>query len=278
LVGVKAILVGTDFSSLADAAVERAASLARRFRAETLDVVHVVENPTRPEGQGGIVSAEAIAKERLASMVIDSGNTKLRRHVDSGDAARRIASAAAELRADLIVMGSHGRPTLARALRGSVTSEVIRATRSEVLVLGRDHGRADPSRIVAAIDLSSTSAALLARAVEVSEAFQSSLHVVSVFEERGYSASERDRARYHAEVARFLDGIKRPSLTHRLSVPSGPSRAKELLAFAENAHVDLIFSGSSARGRLERLLRESTAATVLAEARCPVWVVPSGET
>lgn len=58
-------------------------------------------------------------------------------HVEVSDGvAQRIVARAAELRADLIVMGTHGRTGLSHAIVGSVAESVIRVSAVPVLVVG----------------------------------------------------------------------------------------------------------------------------------------------
>ncbi len=54
--------------------------------------------------------------------------------VDGRNVALEILSAAARFEADLIVMGTHARTGLRRAMHGSVAEEVLRHARTMVLV------------------------------------------------------------------------------------------------------------------------------------------------
>jgi nucleotide-binding universal stress UspA family protein len=55
-----------------------------------------------------------------------------------GPAARRIAEAAAELSADLVVIGTHGRSGVAHMLLGSVAEAVVRGSDCSVLTVRPD--------------------------------------------------------------------------------------------------------------------------------------------
>src|SRR5262249_5967272 len=55
--------------------------------------------------------------------------------VEEGDAAARIVGAAQETRCDLIVMGTHGRTGLGRALMGSVAEQVLRTAPCPVVTV-----------------------------------------------------------------------------------------------------------------------------------------------
>ena len=137
------ILVPTDFSADADAAVVYALRLASAFGA-SVGLLHVVENPIA----AGVWSSEVYtaeiaglqinlvrdAEERLRKYAAEMG-AAVTSEVRTGPAARVILEFAKEHGVDLIVMGTHGRTGLAHALMGSVAERVVRLARCPVLTL-----------------------------------------------------------------------------------------------------------------------------------------------
>ena len=75
--------------------------------------------------------AEQAFRERFAGTPFE----KLDFHVRFGDPGREIAAYAEKLKADLIVMPSHGRTGLSRLLIGSVAERVVRLAHCPVLIL-----------------------------------------------------------------------------------------------------------------------------------------------
>jgi nucleotide-binding universal stress UspA family protein len=67
-------------------------------------------------------------------------------HLREGDAAREMARLAAELDADLIVVGTHGRTGIERLLLGSVAEEVMRHGPCPVLVI-KPKSHLEPKRV-----------------------------------------------------------------------------------------------------------------------------------
>jgi nucleotide-binding universal stress UspA family protein len=63
----------------------------------------------------------------------DRGRWKLR--VEEGGAMEIISRAVAQLGADLLVMGTHGRSGLLKALIGSVTEEALRSLNVDILAV-----------------------------------------------------------------------------------------------------------------------------------------------
>lgn len=139
----KNILVPTDFSAQAEQALDYACELANKLGA-TVNIVSVIGIPALgvPELGAAMTASviddmvrdnqkglDALAESRRGKATI--GQVLLR----TGDARDVIPSVAEEIGADLIVMGTHGRRGLSRALLGSVTEYVVRISRVPVLTV-----------------------------------------------------------------------------------------------------------------------------------------------
>lgn len=149
------ILVPTDFSATADAALDYAFVLADRFGA-SLQLLHVLDDPFVVDG----MAAEAYISEApvLRTAMLHDAQEKLRHRATAreprvprietevlfGHGARTIAEYAAERGIDLIVMGTHGRTGVAHLLLGSVAERLVRTAPCPVLTVRspeeRQHG------------------------------------------------------------------------------------------------------------------------------------------
>ncbi|MCC6849838.1 MAG: universal stress protein [Deltaproteobacteria bacterium] len=125
------VLVPTDFSPLSLRALPYAEEMARRFDAELLvlyvDFAPSIYDPT----QGDVVASKA-AIERAAD-VLRARGVRARAVYRRGAAADEIVRGAADEKADLIVLATHGRTGLAHALMGSVAESVVRRAPCPVL-------------------------------------------------------------------------------------------------------------------------------------------------
>jgi universal stress protein A len=126
-VHVRRILFASDFSPHAAHAFEAALALARHFGAR-LDLLHVVHHAR--EQEAARAHLERFARER-------AGTVEYAVAVATGHAAAEIVSHAEREKADLIVMGTHGRSGLAHAVRGSVAEAVMRHAPCLVLTIRR---------------------------------------------------------------------------------------------------------------------------------------------
>jgi nucleotide-binding universal stress UspA family protein len=145
--GVRRILHPTDFSRASGAAFLKAVALAKESRAELL-LVHVLLPPTPFIGDGYVspktyeeleAAARRSAQRELAKVAARAQKAKARVKavLVEGVPYDRIARVARSKRADLIVMGTHGRSGLSKFFLGSVAERVIALAPCPVLTIRR---------------------------------------------------------------------------------------------------------------------------------------------
>ena len=142
---IRRVLHPTDFSRASTAAFKRAVEMAKGNRAELL-VVHVMV-PAVPLMGDGYVSPKVY--EDLEAAARSAAQKQLRKLVDKakqagarvkgllleGVAHERIAQAARSRKADLVVIGTHGRTGFAKLFLGSVASRVLAVSPCPVLTV-----------------------------------------------------------------------------------------------------------------------------------------------
>ena len=131
---IRRILHPSDFSSASRAAFARSVEMAKANRAE-LVVAHVltpivlpVDGYVSPQIYDQIdTSARVAAQKQLAALVARAKKAGVRAKavILDGSPHDRIIRAAKAGRADLVVMGTHGRTGLARLFLGSVAERVV---------------------------------------------------------------------------------------------------------------------------------------------------------
>jgi nucleotide-binding universal stress UspA family protein len=139
------ILHPSDFSRASSAAFARAVAMAKTDRAQLL-LVHVLAPSVPIAGEGYIspkvyedleASSRAYAQKRLSALQAKArkAGVKAVTLLLDGVAHERIARAAKSRKADLIVIGTHGRTGLAKFFLGSVASRVVAAAPCPVLTV-----------------------------------------------------------------------------------------------------------------------------------------------
>jgi nucleotide-binding universal stress UspA family protein len=144
------MVVGVDFSKTGDLAFDRALELGTAASGSELHLVNVVRTygagvQLELPGSPGFTTmslgeaAEQLrqyAEQRLAAF---SGSKhqlpRVVTHVRLDAPAEEIAQLAADLEADLVIVGTHGRRGLSRVLMGSIAEGVVRLAPCTVLVV-----------------------------------------------------------------------------------------------------------------------------------------------
>lgn len=142
---LRRILHPTDFSRASGAAFKKAVEMAKADRAQLL-LVHVLAPPVPIAGEGYIspkvyddleTSARKYAQKQLSALQAKAraAGVKAVTLLLEGVVHEEIARAAKSKKADLIVIGTHGRTGLAEFFLGSVASRVVAAARCPVLTV-----------------------------------------------------------------------------------------------------------------------------------------------
>ncbi|SRR5579883_3175514 len=147
----KHVFVPIDFAESSQEALEAAITLASKFGA-SLTLVHVYDIPVYGyEGAALLATAEWLAPiEAAARQRLDAALADVRKRLPAAKAVLRgglvageILAAIDELRPDLVVMGTHGRHGLSRALLGSVAEKIVRLSPVPVLTVPHRARRTD---------------------------------------------------------------------------------------------------------------------------------------
>ncbi len=144
--GFQRLVIGTDFSPMADLAIARALDLAAPDA--TVDIIHCFRlafPSDAPDDLPALGPDPTTLHAQLSADVHARGQAILERHARPGIVARfsliddsprhGLCDAAEQQQADLVVVGSHGRRGLRRALLGSSAEAVVRHAPCSVLVV-----------------------------------------------------------------------------------------------------------------------------------------------
>ncbi|MDH7568908.1 MAG: universal stress protein [Armatimonadota bacterium] len=275
------ILCPTDFGDLSTLALAHAARLAERAQARlTVLYADLFLPPREFTAAQADVLARSLQKERAAA------ERALRRyvaeHVPENVAvdtvvatawpADAILAEADRRKADVVVMGTHGRSGLNRLVMGSVTERVLNEARTPVLAVRPSPATAAPGhevrRILVPTDFSPAAHAALLQASGLSQLLGAELVVAHVTTSREREAGAQEQAcAWVPEEVRV-----RCSLRHL--VRHGDP-ADEILAATVEEGIDLIVLGARRRRLFDLSVWGTTTERVVRHAPAPVWVVPA---
>lgn len=297
MIEFKQIICPVDFSESAVRALAYATALARWYDAH-LTVLHVVPTfePMQVRGDLGdpvrVVAPmprEQVLAEMSRSLNLAAVSPRATPIAEAGDPQVTIIDQAVSKKADLIVMGTHGRRGFKRLLLGSVTEAVLREAPCPVLTVP-PHASAGVSealifkRILCPIDFSPSALQALGFALDLArqaDGLVTLLHIVEWLAEEEPRASAHfnipEYRRYMVEDAQQrLRGLvaeeSRTWVEITDMVVSGRSH-REILRAAETKPADLIVMGAQGRGGVGLALFGSTTQQVVRGATCPVLTV-----
>lgn len=279
----RTVLAVIDFSLSSNYAACRAAQVAREHRA-TLALLHVLQDHGAGKRRDAPLTAARTQLERLGDRLHKEFGIEVSARATRGDSLREVVEAARE--ADLLVIGSRSRNTLAEFLLGTPAERIIRMARVPALVVKRE-ASGPYQNILAPVPLSREAHALVSAALEFSrDADVEVFHALCLQHEtalrcaefpepvlRQYRAWGAQRARRAIErVIHAVGGASRA----RAAVGYGPAPATALRQ-EEAVLPDLVVVGKRHRSVLADFLLGSVTRRVLSHGRADALVLPIRE-
>ena len=280
---IRTVLIGTDLDRDSDALVSTGVQVARAAGAK----IHLAFSFAPPvaylsELGAGVndpvlAQEEQRCREALENQARQAGIAGSELHVRRGAPHRMLADLAAEIGADLLVVGATGGGRLHRRL-GSTADRVLRRAHCPVLVV-RGSLPVPPRRVLAPVDLSPLSAEAFERGLGVLAALGAApeveaLFVLSVLERQtSFDFTPEQIDRLAAEkLESFVEG--RAGVERK--VRTGNAR-EEIFEEIAGYRPDLVLLGTHGLGGFDRFAIGSVAADVTREAPCSVLVVPPAD-
>jgi nucleotide-binding universal stress UspA family protein len=284
-VGIKNVLIATDFSHHSDAALRYGLEFAHLYGARA-EIVYVV--PTEEfvlAGPEGLHAAREAARRDLLEFKARLGCTgALVDDVDyhlamlEGPVADCLLQCAREKKSDLLVVGTHGRRGLGKFVLGSVVEKVFRHSPVPVLTVGPHihlPHKVDLTRhILAPCDLTPKSHPAVQYACTLAQAQHAQLTVLHVVERLSevkhldpYGVKQEIKEQLADVAGRIPEGVD-----VRYQVEFG-NVAATVLGVASESSADLIVVGvRPSSGVLDRFMWP-IAYELVREAACPVLTI-----
>jgi nucleotide-binding universal stress UspA family protein len=288
---INRILCPVDLSDVSRHAIDHALLMAHWYEAK-ITVLHVCNPVLIPSVDftvAGTVPPPLLtddeAKEAREQVIACFGSARAAGVdvvIDSGHPANRILERAASLRADMIVIGTHGIGGFEHLLLGSVTEKVLRKATCPVMTvppLARTTSRLPFKRLLCPVDFADASLAALDFAFSLAQEGDSELTVLHVFDagdepltDRPITVPEYRRHVEHdltVELEALVPDSTRAWCKPRTRTVRGKAY-RHILAIATEESADLIVMGVHGRNALDLMLFGSTTNQVVRRAVCPV--------
>lgn len=277
---MKNILVPTDFSDQALAAVDLACQIGKRTSA-TVTLLSVVEVPTsgsfntmgptpsgfNPTDNVYVVEMMAHNKKLMEKLVNDDAydGCDLRYLVLVGNPTAQIKETTKDGEMDLIIMGSKGTSGLQEVLVGSNTEKVVRHSKVPVITIKQKVNLEDIKTIAYATNLHDEENGLIDKLMELASFLGAALEIVRINTPNNFQSdqvtqqqlkkfcekNELEKAGQHS----YNDGVEEDGIRN----------------FAEFIGADMIAMGTHGRTGLVHLISGSIAEDIVNHAKRPVW-------
>lgn len=265
------IVCAVDFSELSAAALGYAAILSSACGAQAT-VLHTYKfdvppyfTPDHAEAiKMQYLDAAGGARTALERFSAGAGLANADFVVEEADPAPAILDAANRLRADLIVIGTHGRSGLHRVMLGSVAERVLRHATIPVLTVRGTKAPGRLNKIVCPVNDSTVSRNAFRIAARLANCFGAQLMVVHV-EEHGPKRPIHD-------LCSWIDGAQRPECSIQEFRRQG-NAAEEILKLATATAADLLVMGAEHKMFFDSTVLGTTTVRVVRHAVCPVLTV-----
>ena len=294
---IKRILCAIDRSPSSLQAFGYALALAR-WQSARLNLLEVIEEAL-PPGVNRAPTSDGVPNETRTTLERDlrrvltarrASDVKVEISLRKGTAVQEILAQAKTSRADLIVIGSHGRGGVQRLVLGSVAERVLRLATCPVLTVRRGvrlvrRSRSPFETILCATDFSAAANKAVAYAKRLAQEADAKLILMTAVE---WPFGDEVTSGAVAELQKSIASNASDALTRLLPRPAsnGP-RAQAIVAVgkasaaivkvARARSVDLIVMGVSGRGALDVAILGSTTHHVIREGAWPVLTVRTGK-
>ena len=295
------ILVPIDFSPPSLKAIPYALAISRQFGAD-VQLLHVTDVAQQPPPT--LLTLPLVPQrewdqrlmKRLEALVMkyrtDGKVSALEPR--TGTAYEEICDVARELKADLIVVVTHGYTGFRRMFLGSVAERVVQHSPCPVLVVRQHLSRWDGAahlrthtgfklaRILVPTDFSDCSYSAFEYGLQLARDFGAELRLVHVINPHAFPFGDKYTALDPAELLHEIGDAAQKRMRSMGARTKGRYSARLIhgspaieICHAANEDVDLIVISTHGRTGLGHILIGSVAEHVVRHAHCPVLVIPS---
>ena len=306
MIEMRRILCPIDFSEHSRRALDHAVAIARWYEA-AVTVLHVFSPVTvaavgaapvvfEPMVLAPVGRDRLLADTKAFAAAESAPGVAIEAVVREGSTAAEILKQAASMRADLLVIGTHGRSGFERLFVGSVAETVLRKSSCPVMTVPTrlpDAVRAVPvlyKRLLCPVDFSESSLRALKYAISMAQEADAHLIILHVLEHEfqnpadmasvvraGMTIDDFLKERDEILAWRLQEAVAGATEFCRVeSLITHGKPWREVLRLAGARQSDLIVMGVQGRGAADLLFFGSTTLHVVREASCPVLTLRCG--
>lgn len=266
---IQRILIPVDLSENSLLALDHAGFMAKLFKAD-IALLHVTEPKGFFSNHTASVTTEIATRlENLATQVKLSTGGKVEVLTKNGKISRTIVEAAAECKADVVVMGTHGISGFEELFIGSNAYRVVTEAPCPIITVQTHASKMGFKNILLPIDNSAPSREKLRYAVELAQHYSSTIHLLGIL------TVEEDELT--ARFNKMFDQIEGYLTKHDVKFTSelvfGENIAKLTMRYGEKINADLLMIMTEQEENLTGLLLGPYAQQVVNHSKIPVMSI-----
>jgi nucleotide-binding universal stress UspA family protein len=269
---MKKILIPTDFSSVADNALDYAIEIATEFESE-LFLYHVYTFNKKKDYDWDFPDNEQpyikklekkmdFTKRKFMEKITQRG-LSIQTVVEEDDTYALFNIKVKKHDIDLIVMGSKGASGLDKVVFGSVAAAALEMAKVPVLVVPPKHSFLPFSRVVLATDGNEVATGVLASLQKLASTFDAKVTIIKVSKEAGNKDTPH-------KIDAHLEGVE----TTYQEVPMSNSINESINEFVRNNKCDLLCMIRREKGFFASLFQTSITTNQVYDSEIPILVLP----
>jgi nucleotide-binding universal stress UspA family protein len=244
---IKKILIPYDFSETADLALEHTVFMAKLHKAEII-LVHIIESFSFTSA---ISSAFGKSQSEFENKLESTANEKLKKlgeklhhdsgmqvniRMESGKIYKKIVAIAEEVKADIVIMGTHGVSGFQDFLVGSNTFRVVMSAPCPVISVQAHAKKIGFKDIVLPIDNSMSSRQKVKHAVEIARHYNSIIHVAGMM-----TMSDVDmKRRFEVKIHQVQSYLEEHEVAHTVKIFKSDNPPATTLEYSGQINADLM--------------------------------------
>lgn len=275
---MKKILVPTDFSFLANCALNFAIQLAK-IEPASIKLVHVIDPPVAKMNSTGEIIKDPLgdiyvlklvekSKKQLHELQLKSCDKAItiEHEVIIGNPALSILDEVTSSDIDLVIMGSRGASWLGRFLIGTTTEKVVRNATCPVITLKCQIEKVEKlQRIVYAFDAKGDQTCIISELKKLSQSLSAHLYLLRVITPSKFESQRKVNKQMN-------DFVNEHKLEHySIHIYTDSNEEEGIMHFAEEVNADLIAIGTNPHTNIFQLLTTSLREDMVNHSKRPVW-------
>lgn len=274
---MKKILVPTDFSKIANNALDEAVNIAKRTNAE-LVLLHVIEEGSAsssiqvtgeyqagdPQEQIFMLKLIERSRDQLQGLSDTYPGVNITTELRMGNTFHGITDIVKEHDVDMVVMGTTGSSGIDELLVGSNAEKIVRYAKCPVLTINEKTGKSSCDNIVLATGMSEKESKLVSVVKSIQAEYNSKIHLLWVNTPNTFERDKNTKARLEAYAKKH--GLS----NYTINIYNDVTEEEGIVCFAEELDADLISMVTHRRTGIAHLIAGSIAEDVVNHSKRPV--------